>query len=62
VEFTVIKGQAAIAAIKIAFIRQQASLTHQRNQHLPTGQRIDKGTPLELKIVNNIIIRPILFS
>jgi 6,7-dimethyl-8-ribityllumazine synthase len=41
--------EAAIAAIKMAFIRQQASLTHQ-NQNLPTGPlRIDKGLPLELK-------------
>jgi 6,7-dimethyl-8-ribityllumazine synthase len=44
--------EAAIAAIKMAFIRQQASLAHQkRNQNLlSTGPlRIDKGLPLELK-------------
>jgi 6,7-dimethyl-8-ribityllumazine synthase len=44
--------EAAIAAIKMAFIRQQASLTHEkRNQHLlSTGPlRIEEGTPLELK-------------
>ncbi|NGY37551.1 6,7-dimethyl-8-ribityllumazine synthase [Flavobacterium sp. XN-5] len=44
--------EAAIAAIKMAFIRQQASLTHQNgNQNLlSTGPlRIEEGTPLELK-------------
>lgn len=44
--------EAAIAAIKMAFIRQQASLTHQKgNQNLlATGPlRIEEGTPLELK-------------
>jgi 6,7-dimethyl-8-ribityllumazine synthase len=44
--------EAAIAAIKMAFIRQQASLTHQKgNQNLlSTGPlRIEEGTPLELK-------------
>jgi hypothetical protein len=34
----------------MAFIRQQASLTHQKKSKLPTGPlRIDKGLPLELK-------------
>ena len=44
--------EAAIAAIKMAYIRQQASLSHQiDNQHLlSTGAiQIDEGTPLELK-------------
>ncbi|MEZ7497184.1 6,7-dimethyl-8-ribityllumazine synthase [Flavobacterium sp. Arc3] len=44
--------EAAIAAIKMAFIRQQASLTHQKgNQNLlSTGPlRIEEGTTLELK-------------
>jgi 6,7-dimethyl-8-ribityllumazine synthase len=44
--------EAAIAAIKMAFIRQQASLTHQKGnqQLLSTGPlRIEEGTPLELK-------------
>jgi hypothetical protein len=39
-EFMVIKNRAAIAAIKMAFIRQQASLTHQKEikRLLPTGR------------------------
>jgi 6,7-dimethyl-8-ribityllumazine synthase len=44
--------EAAIAAIKMAFIRQQASLTHEKgNQNLlSTGPlRIEEGTSLELK-------------
>lgn len=44
--------EAAIAAIKMAYIRQQASLSHQiDNQHLlSTGAiQIEEGTPLELK-------------
>ena len=44
--------EAAIAAIKMAYIRQQASLSHQiDNQHLlSTGaSQIDEGTPVELK-------------
>jgi 6,7-dimethyl-8-ribityllumazine synthase len=42
--------EAAIAAIKMAFIRQQA-LTHQKEIKIySTGPlRIDKGLPLELK-------------
>ncbi len=44
--------EAAIAAIKMAYIRQQASLSHSfNNQHLlATGAiQIDEGSPLELK-------------
>lgn len=44
--------EAAIAAIKMAYIRQQASLSHQiDNQHLlSTGAlQIEEGSPLELK-------------
>lgn len=44
--------EAAIAAIKMAFIRQQASLTHQiDNQHLLSSGpiQIEEGGPLELK-------------
>ena len=44
--------EAAIAAIKMAYIRQQASLSHQiDNQHLLSAGalQIDEGTPLELK-------------
>jgi 6,7-dimethyl-8-ribityllumazine synthase len=44
--------EAAIAAIKMAYIRQQASLSHSFNnqQLLATGAiQIDEGTPLELK-------------
>ncbi|MBP6181926.1 6,7-dimethyl-8-ribityllumazine synthase [Flavobacterium sp.] len=44
--------EAAIAAIKMAYIRQQASLSHQiDNQHLlPAGAiQIEEGSPLELK-------------
>lgn len=44
--------EAAIAAIKMAFIRQQASLTHQKDkQHLLSAGAIqlEEGTPLELK-------------
>jgi 6,7-dimethyl-8-ribityllumazine synthase len=39
-EFMAIKDRAAIAAIKMAFIRQQASLTHQKEikRLLPTGR------------------------
>ena len=44
--------EAAIAAIKMAYIRQQASLSHQMdNQHLLSSGaiQIEKGKPLELK-------------
>ena len=44
--------EAAIAAIKMAYIRQQASLTHDYvPQNLLTSGAIqlDEGTPLELK-------------
>lgn len=44
--------EAAIAAIKMAYIRQQASLSHQiDNQHLLSAGAIqlEEGTPLELK-------------
>ncbi len=44
--------EAAIAAIKMAFIRQQASLSHQiDNQHLLSSgaKQLEEGTPLELK-------------
>ena len=44
--------EAAIAAIKMAFIRQQASLSHQvDNQHLLSSGplQIEEGGPLELK-------------
>ena len=44
--------EAAIAAIKMAFIRQQASLSHQiDNQHLLSAGAIqlEEGLPLELK-------------
>ncbi|MFV8366564.1 6,7-dimethyl-8-ribityllumazine synthase [Flavobacterium sp. XS1P27] len=44
--------EAAIAAIKMAYIRQQASLTHQiDNQHLLSAGAIqlEEGSPLELK-------------
>ena len=44
--------EAAIAAIKMAYIRQQASLSHQiDNQHLLSSGaiQIEEGTPLELK-------------
>ena len=44
--------EAAIAAIKMAYIRQQASLSHQiDNQHLLSSGAIqlEEGTPLELK-------------
>jgi 6,7-dimethyl-8-ribityllumazine synthase len=44
--------EAAIAAIKMAYIRQQASLSHQiDNQHLLSSGaiQIDEGSPLELK-------------
>jgi 6,7-dimethyl-8-ribityllumazine synthase len=44
--------EAAIAAIKMAYIRQQASLSHQiDNQHLlPSGAiQLAEGSPLELK-------------
>jgi 6,7-dimethyl-8-ribityllumazine synthase len=44
--------EAAIAAIKMAYIRQQASLSHQiDNQHLLSAGaiQIEEGTPLELK-------------
>ncbi|MFV8373963.1 6,7-dimethyl-8-ribityllumazine synthase [Flavobacterium sp. LB1P71] len=44
--------EAAIAAIKMAFIRQQASLSHQiDNQHLLSAGaiQIEEGSPLELK-------------
>ena len=44
--------EAAIAAIKMAFIRQQASLTHQiDNQHLLSSGalQIEEAAPLELK-------------
>ncbi|MFM2369048.1 MAG: hypothetical protein RL619_1348 [Bacteroidota bacterium] len=44
--------EAAIAAIKMAYIRQQASFSHQiDNQHLlPAGAiQIEEGSPLELK-------------
>lgn len=44
--------EAAIAAIKMAYIRQQASLTHEyASQNLLTSGAIqlDEGTPLELK-------------
>nr|WP_314897127.1 6,7-dimethyl-8-ribityllumazine synthase [uncultured Flavobacterium sp.] len=44
--------EAAIAAIKMAYIRQQASLSHQiDNQHLLSAGaiQIEEGSPLELK-------------
>jgi len=44
--------EAAIAAIKMAYIRQQASLSHQiDNQHLLSSGaiQIEEGKPLELK-------------
>jgi 6,7-dimethyl-8-ribityllumazine synthase len=44
--------EAAVAAIKMAYIRQQASLTHQiDNQHLLSSGaiQIEEGSPLELK-------------
>jgi 6,7-dimethyl-8-ribityllumazine synthase len=44
--------EAAIAAIKMAYIRQQASLSHQiDNQHLLSlgAIQIEEGSPLELK-------------
>ena len=44
--------EAAISAIKMAYIRQQASLTHQiDNQHLLSAGaiQIEEGSPLELK-------------
>jgi len=44
--------EAAIAAIKMAYIRQQASLSHQiDNQHLLSSGaiQIEEGSPLELK-------------
>jgi 6,7-dimethyl-8-ribityllumazine synthase len=44
--------EAAIAAIKMAYIRQQASLSHQMdNQHLLSSGaiQIEEGKPLELK-------------
>ncbi|MFE3846791.1 6,7-dimethyl-8-ribityllumazine synthase [Flavobacterium sp. LB3P45] len=44
--------EAAIAAIKMAYIRQQASLSHQLdNQHLLSSGaiQIEEGSPLELK-------------
>jgi len=44
--------EAAIAAIKMAYIRQQASLSHQAdNQHLLSSGalQLDEGRPLELK-------------
>lgn len=44
--------EAAIAAIKMAYIRQQASLSHQiGNQHLLSSGaiQIEEGKPLELK-------------
>lgn len=44
--------EAAIAAIKMAYIRQQASLSHQvDNQHLLSAGalQLDEGGPLELK-------------
>ncbi|MFV5703726.1 6,7-dimethyl-8-ribityllumazine synthase [Flavobacterium sp. XS2P12] len=44
--------EAAIAAIKMAYIRQQASLSHQiDNQHLlfAGAIQIEEGSPLELK-------------
>jgi 6,7-dimethyl-8-ribityllumazine synthase len=44
--------EAAIAAIKMAYIRQQASLNHSYNNQplLATGAiQIDEGSPLELK-------------
>ena len=44
--------EAAIAAIKMAFIRQQASLSHQiDNQHLLSAgaMQLEEGSPLELK-------------
>ena len=44
--------EAAIAAIKMAYIRQQSSLSHQiDNQHLLSSGavQLDEGTPLELK-------------
>ena len=44
--------EAAIAAIKMAYIRHQASLSHQiDNQHLLSSGaiQIEEGTPLELK-------------
>jgi 6,7-dimethyl-8-ribityllumazine synthase len=44
--------EAAIAAIKMAYIRQQASLSHQiDNQHLLAAGaiQIEEGSPLELK-------------
>jgi 6,7-dimethyl-8-ribityllumazine synthase len=44
--------EAAIAAIKMAYIRQQSSLSHQiDNQHLLSAGAIqlEEGTPLELK-------------
>ena len=44
--------EAAIAAIKMAYIRQQASLSHKiDNQHLLSSGaiQIEEGAPLELK-------------
>src|SRR3970040_1898479 len=44
--------EAAIAAIKMAYIRQQASLSHQIDNHhlLSSGAiQIEEGSPLELK-------------
>ena len=44
--------EAAIAAIKMAYIRQQASLSHQiDNQHLLSAgaMQLEEGSPLELK-------------
>ena len=44
--------EAAIAAIKMAFIRQQASLSHQIDNHhlLSAGaMQLEEGSPLELK-------------
>ena len=44
--------EAAIAAIKMAYIRQQSSFSHQiDNQHLLSSGavQLDEGTPLELK-------------
>jgi 6,7-dimethyl-8-ribityllumazine synthase len=47
----VIKAQAAIAAIKMAFIRQQASLTHQNLMDLCClgAMQLEEGSHLELK-------------
>jgi hypothetical protein len=58
------KGTEAAIAIKMAFIRQQASLTSKESKFIANWSlRIDKGLPLELKNKTiNIIIRPILFS